>query len=182
MPVKIFLIGYRATGKTGAGKSLAKTLGCDFWDLDERIMAKEGASVKEMVSSQGWKYFRQRERAVLKEAVSAPGPMVVACGGGAVMHEDLWPEIKRSSMVVWLRARPETILKRLGSDPDTDALRPALIQSKTLKEEVESTLAARGPLYKKWADHEIWTDGRRIGEIVAELTHLLQRSRQKDRG
>ena len=42
-----------------------------------------------MVEKQGWNYFRVRERELLDELISRDN-LVVATGGGAIMHRQEW--------------------------------------------------------------------------------------------
>jgi shikimate kinase len=172
MARKVFLTGYRGAGKSSIGRALAQGLGWAFWDIDERISSEEGHSIREMVEKRGWGYFRERERKVLMDAADYEGNLVVACGGGAVIHEDVWPAVKKSAMVVWLKAGIRTILERIEADPVTVALRPALTDC-PMEEEIRQVLDARTPLYEKWADISIDTDGRSQDEIVREIMHIM---------
>lgn len=174
MAQKVFLIGYRGVGKSSVGRALAKGLGWAFLDLDEQIVSKEGLSIREMVQRRGWVYFREMEQKALAEAADRVGNLVVACGGGAVMHEEVWPCIKKNAVVVWLRAGIGTIVKRLGADPATEALRPALTGGRSMEDEVRDMLDARTPLYEKWADISIDTDGRSPDEIVREIKRYVE--------
>lgn len=175
MAQKIFLIGYRGAGKSSVGRALAHGLGWVFWDLDERIVSEEGLLIREMVQRHGWGYFREREQKALMEAADHAGNLVVACGGGAVMHEEVWPRIKKNAVVVWLKASIRTILERIDADPATDALRPALTGERSMEDEVREMLDARVPLYEKWADISIDTDGRSQDEMAREIIDMLHR-------
>jgi len=64
--MNIFLIGYRCTGKTSVGKTLSKKSGRMFVDADERLVKNEGKTIAEIVAEQGWDYFRQREKEIIK--------------------------------------------------------------------------------------------------------------------
>jgi len=171
MKKKIFLIGYRATGKTEVGRCLAERLGWEFRDLDDRIESEAGLTIEKMVKKAGWPSFRNRERQALRQALAIERPIVVACGGGAVMHEDIWPEIMEQALVVWLRAGVETIVHRISSDPMTVSRRPALVKGKSLEEEIETVLDARMPLYSKFSHIHIDTEQLTPDEIA---DYLLQ--------
>ncbi|MGB9711922.1 MAG: shikimate kinase [Dissulfurimicrobium sp.] len=175
MVQKVFLIGYRGVGKSSVGHALSRVLGWDFWDLDERIVAEQGVSIKEIVKGRGWRYFRERERDALAEAADQARNLVVACGGGAVMHDAVWPLIKENAVVVWLKAGIETILRRLEADPATEASRPALAAGWSLEDEIKETLCTRTPLYRRWADISIDTDGRSPDEIAREIMNKIIR-------
>ena len=55
----IFLVGFMASGKTTVGAALASKLDRRFIDLDERIVAKAGCSIGELIAREGEERFRQ---------------------------------------------------------------------------------------------------------------------------
>lgn len=217
---KIFLVGYRACGKTSVGRRLAARLNWRFLDMDTEICRQQGQSIRELVAAQGWDFFRQRERELLQElsrpetayhgtplyvsdqggpqvAVSekemrasapesaqspqdvvsgarldSPG-LVVATGGGAVLQSDLWAEIKRHSLVVWLSADPAIIARRLATDPATGEQRPALTDRGLLAEIVE-VLAQRRELYQEAAHLQIDTAILDPAAVVEQIVDRLQ--------
>ncbi len=179
---RIFLIGYRCTGKTSVGKALAQTLNKKFIDLDEFIVEKAGRQISEIVAEHGWPHFRALEKQVLQEVVNNPEPVVVSCGGGAVLHEELLPKIKASGLVVWLKADVAVILDRLLKDSKSSTQRPSLVYSDVSdktelsqcqqKEEIWQTLQQRLPLYEKWADVTVQTDDVNVNEVVQQIIHL----------
>ncbi len=171
MKKKIFLVGYRATGKTEIGRRLSERLGWEFRDLDDWIESETGLTIEEIVKKAGWPSFRDREHKALEQALALDRPVVVACGGGAVMHKDIWPEIMEKALVVWLRADIETIVQRISSDPMTASRRPSLVHGKSLKEEIEMVLGSRTPLYRKFSHIHIDT-GRLTPDEITE--HLVE--------
>ena len=164
---KIVLIGYRACGKTTIGKELAKRLNWNFFDLDDVIQKKEGKSIREMVEACGWDYFRRLEANSLKDFLGKEN-IVLAPGGGAVMHEEIMEELKRESFVVWLWAPVEVILERLAKDTKTASQRPSLTNL-GLKKEVEEVLKKRTPLYEKFSHIKVDTASLSVEEAVSEI-------------
>ena len=65
-PCNVFLIGYRCTGKSSVGKSLAARLGWPFLDTDLLLVAERQTSIKEIVDGCGWETFRKLEHEVVK--------------------------------------------------------------------------------------------------------------------
>jgi len=87
----IFLVGFMGTGKTSVGRALADQLGWNFFDLDERIEAREGLSVPAIFREHGERGFREREHSALRallEERSGLEPIVVALGGGAFVQPE----------------------------------------------------------------------------------------------
>ncbi|WP_456370154.1 shikimate kinase [Thermodesulfatator atlanticus] len=173
--MKIILIGFRATGKTTVGKKLAELLSLPFLDLDEYIVKKAGKTISEIVEEKGWPAFRELEKEALFE-MSKKDNLVLALGGGAVMHADEMDLIKANSSVIWLKSHPEIILKRLSEDEKTCAFRPALTD-KDLAEEISLLLSKREPLYEKYADLTVETDHKAPQEIAEEIFFSLKQSR-----
>jgi shikimate kinase len=172
---RIFLIGYRCTGKTTVGKALAQALNMDFLDLDDFIVQRAGRSIQELVSQHGWPYFRSLERQALKEVMNSPNSVVVSCGGGVVLHGELLPQIKASGLVVWLKADIATILDRLLKDLRTRHQRPSLMSGMQLEEETRHILKERLPLYEAWADVAVQTDHATVQEVVEEIRRVVSK-------
>ena len=61
----VFLVGYMGCGKTTIGRRLARRLGYDFADTDDRIEKQEGADVCDIFHYAGEEYFRKAERGFL---------------------------------------------------------------------------------------------------------------------
>ena len=155
-PLNLFLIGYRCTGKSTVGKTLAEKLSSSFFDTDALVVAQQRMSIKEIVDSQGWEDFRGMEHAILKE-VSTSNGQVVATGGGIVINDANVMLMKENGKIIWLRAKLETIKARMLQDTDTQDFRPALTVHDSISE-IEETLQLREPLYKRAMDFYVDTD------------------------
>ncbi len=64
--MNIFLIGYRCTGKTFVGRSLAKSLGRPFLDADSELVKEQDLNISEIVRNQVWNAFREFESDLIK--------------------------------------------------------------------------------------------------------------------
>ena len=85
--MNIFLIGYRCTGKTTVGRSLAKSLGRPFFDADKELVKEQRLNISEIVSQKGWDAFREMESMVIKRICDLDN-YVVATGGGVVLNDE----------------------------------------------------------------------------------------------
>ena len=148
--MNLFLIGYRCTGKSSVGRSLAAELRWSFVDTDSLLVTKQKMSIKEIVGAYGWEGFREMEHTILKK-VCTSDEQVVATGGGVVLNEDNVMHMQKSGRIIWLKATPETIKTRMLQDKDTQAFRPALTLNNSISE-IEETLSAREHLYKSATD------------------------------
>lgn len=160
----IILTGYRATGKSCIGKLLAERLGLGFIDMDKEIEAREKSSIADIVEKHGWQYFRSHEKELLTELISKID-LVIATGGGAILHADIWKEAMQSAFVVWLKADLETIKKRIRDDSNTDAQRPSLTGNSVTKE-IEAVLKEREPLYSTGSHISVDTTNNTPDDIV----------------
>jgi shikimate kinase len=145
-PLRIFLIGYRGTGKTTVGRLLADRLNWTFADCDEHIEAAAEKSIADIFATEGEAGFREREAIALRDLGSRER-IVIATGGGAVLRSTNREHLRISGFNAWLTARPETIWARLQLDPTTRARRPNLTPAGGI-EEVRALLSAREPLYR----------------------------------
>ena len=169
--LNVFLIGYRCTGKSSVGKSLATRLDWFFVDTDSLLVAESQTSIKAIVDSCGWEEFRKLEREVIKR-VCAQSRQIVATGGGAVLEDANVRRMKSSGKVVWLLAQPDTIRRRMIQDTGTAAFRPALTSKDSITE-IEETLLDREPYYSRAMDIKMDTDDRQVDEICDTIIRNL---------
>ena len=170
-PCNVFLIGYRCTGKTSVGKSLSAKLGWPLIDTDTLLVSDSGQSIKEIVETRGWQTFRNIEHAIV-ERVCDLDRQIVATGGGVVLSAANVQLMQQSGRLVWLRAKPETIKRRMTQDTDTEAFRPALTAKDSIAE-IEETLLEREPYYRQAMDFSVDTDDRQIEEICEIIVQNL---------
>lgn len=164
---RIVLVGFMGTGKTVVGKQLAERLGRDFLELDEMIEKKEGCSIREIFERRGESYFRAAEKEVVKEAVRKKY-VVISAGGGAIIDEENFENLKKDGFIICLKASPDIILERtkgLKSRP--------LLNVPDPKKKIRGLLKKRGPYYKK-ADFCINTDNLTVEQVAEKIITLLE--------
>jgi len=143
--MKIFLIGYRCTGKTTIGKLLAHRLKLDFIDTDFLVEQIKGLNISQIVQNHGWKEFRKLEKQRLF-STKKNEDAVIATGGGIIIDPENQKFIMKAGFSVWLDADLEIILQRLNTDSKTCSSRPSLTNNDLFKETRE-LLCLRKPLY-----------------------------------
>ncbi|EGB14042.1 Shikimate kinase [Pseudodesulfovibrio mercurii] len=158
----IFLIGPRACGKTSVGRALAERLGMDFVDTDHAFVEAVGMDIAAFVAANGWEAFRDEEAATLARE-AAPGGRVIGCGGGMVLRAEN-RAVLAEGIVLYLRAEPEELARRLAADP-LEGQRPSLT-GKSVADEVREVLAARAHLYEQCA-HRIIEGSDLAGTVEA---------------
>ncbi len=167
LPVNLYLIGYRCTGKTSVGRLLAEALAWTFVDMDHELVTEAGIPIEEMVDSRGWKYFRERE-AQLLERLSLATKQVISTGGGVVTVPENIATMRGSGKVVWLHASPATIAARMEADRTTAGQRPPLHGNDSVVE-IEEVLAERLPLYDEAMHLQVETDDLSVKEVTESI-------------
>lgn len=165
------LVGYRGTGKTTIGRLLADRLRRPIVDADDWIVDRSGRTIRAIFEESGETVFRDWEERVLREIVAERPNAVVATGGGAILREANRRLLQSFGLVVWLRAEPDELARRLEADSQTREARPSLTAAGTLQE-ILDVLKVRTPLYREVSHVEVDTQGKTPPEIVDEiLTH-----------
>jgi shikimate kinase len=162
----IFLAGLMGAGKSSVARELGKLLGAGVVDSDEVVEREAGTTVAEIFAAEGEAGFRARERAAVV-ALAERGGLVVALGGGALAQPGLAELLCARGVVVYLRARAETLARRVGSG----AGRPLLagLDEAGRLAKLRELLAAREPFYRR-AQVIVDTDRvapRRVAEQIA---------------
>ncbi|KPK21374.1 MAG: hypothetical protein AMK69_21885 [Nitrospira bacterium SG8_3] len=169
--MNIVLIGYRCSGKTVVGKTLARELHKEFLDTDALIEGNSDCSIETMVSTKGWDRFRETEKRLVKE-VSRRDNLVIATGGGIVMDEENVKNLKQNGWVVWLKGKPEVLRERMAKEQGSAKVRPSLTGADPL-EEIEEVLRVRKPFYERAGDLEVDTSNLSVGDAAALIMENL---------
>ncbi len=146
IPTNIFLVGPMGAGKSTIGRHLAELLGKSFYDADEEIEKRTGASITWIFDIEGEPGFRKRESAVLEELTQHEN-VVVATGGGAILEEGNRALLKARGTVVYLAADIDTLAQRTRRD----RARP-LLQTADRRQRIDDLMKEREPLYRATAD------------------------------
>jgi shikimate kinase len=134
-------------GKSSVGRQLAARLGRPFVDTDLEVERGAGASVAEIFAREGEAGFRARERAAV--AAIAGSRAVVSLGGGAIAQPGAADALAASGTIVYLRARPETLVRRVGVGEERPLLRGLDMAARLAK--LRDLLAARAEHYERAA-------------------------------
>jgi shikimate kinase len=171
-PKLIVLTGFRATGKSSVAQVLAHLFDYRCIDTDALVEARLGCSIAESVHLHGWRSFREIEENVLREC-SGCSRVVLATGGGAILHEQAWRQLRDRAVVIWLQASLQTVMSRIGNDDKTVGRRPSLT-GQAVEQEIPELLAKRDPLYRTGSDLVVSTEGVTPEELAESLYQRLR--------
>jgi shikimate kinase len=157
---RVLLVGMMGCGKSTVGSALARRLGWVYLDSDAEVERLTGHSVPEIFAIKGEAAFRAEEAKVLAQAVTTDTPTVVSVAGGAVLDPENRRRLKRAGLIVWLRARPETLAERVG-----DGRGRPLLGNDPL-EALKRLDAVRRPVYAELAQVTVDVDGIGAPEVV----------------
>lgn len=166
----ISLVGMPGSGKSTVGRHVARHLGLPFVDTDHLIERRIGCSIRDYFETQGEAAFRDVEQVVVDEVTRMAGH-VVATGGGAVLREANQLALRDRTTVVYLRATPEDLARRLRHDThrpllqrnDGDPLR-----------RLRSLFQERDPLYRRTALFVIETGRPSVHSLVNMVLMQLE--------
>lgn len=165
---RIFLIGYRGTGKTTVGRLLAARLEWTFVDADVYLESQAGKSIARIFAEDGEPVFRDLEARVLLELAQKP-QHVLSTGGGVILRAVNRVCLKTQGFVVWLQAKPELVWDRLQADPTTRDRRPNLTATGGMAE-IQTLMAVREPLYRETAHLALPAD-RSPESLVSDIVN-----------
>ena len=170
----IVMIGPMAVGKSVIGAELARTLGLDFVDTDQRIVARHGA-IPRIFAARGEHHFRQLEARAVADVLDSAKPKVVvlSLGGGAVLDTGTQQLLARAT-VVFLRATIDSVKERIVRNTGRPLLSadPVAAWSRLAR--------ARGPVYARLANVTIDVGKSSVPELVAQLITLLAAESRKE--
>lgn len=164
----IYLVGPMGSGKTTIGQRLARKLGLAFYDSDQEIEARTGASVNLIFDIEGEAGFRERERQVLAELTAQRG-VLLATGGGTVVSRENRELLGRTGIVVYLRTSVRQQLERLQRDHS----RP-LLQTRNKEHKLKELAEQRDPLYEELADLVFPSRSRNIDSAVDQILEAIR--------
>ena len=157
----VAIIGMPGSGKTAAGRRLARLAHRPFVDLDDCFAVDVGMTAAECIRTRGEDEFRRLETQTASAYASRSG-LVIACGGGIVTRPENYDILHQNATVVMLdRHLDELLASEVGDRP--------LSQTKGVSRLADE----RMPLYRAWADVVLPCTGSAAGDALA-LQRILK--------
>lgn len=157
----VFLIGMPGCGKSSVADVFAEFYGEQSFDLDA-VIQNEYGDISRIFAERGEEYFRGLETQTLKRLCEY-NDCFIATGGGCAMRAENVEIMKANGVIVYLRAREQTLLNRLKGD----TTRPLLFGDNGDK--LKKMYRERTPVYERIADIIVDTDSDEPEEIIKDI-------------
>jgi shikimate kinase len=164
--VRIYLIGYMASGKTRMGQELSALTGYPFVDTDELFEEKYRISIYDFFERYNEDSFRKIENEILQETLNYKNA-IIATGGGTPCFSDNMEFIKRNGISIYLKLDPISLVDRLSV---VRKKRP-LLKNKTIAELepfIRTQLAERELFYNQ-ADFIVDAESTNSNDILEKV-------------
>lgn len=165
--MNVTLIGMPGAGKSFIGRRLAQKLGLDFLDVDRAILEPtHGKPLQDILDELGEEKFILAEGQAIIVGTLGKRDTVISPGGSVVYREETMQHLKEISTVIYLNVPFSTLETRVGN------VKRGIVGlgSKTLRQLYDE----RVPLYEKYADITIETEGKNTDDIVKEMIGVLE--------
>lgn len=188
----LVLTGFMGSGKTTAGRELARSLGCPFLDLDEEVQKAAGKSIPRIFQEDGEPAFRKQEFRTLQKTFKSAHKsashdnkawdLVLALGGGTIMRSQARSLLEGRCFLVYLKASLETLQKNLaGQTADRPLLAGKVastrkgfaIRKNSPAARMASLLSKREAVYNVAGDLTVETDRKGVKGIVNAIEREL---------
>ena len=166
--MNIFIVGPMGSGKSTVGKIISDELFLNFFDTDDEIENRTGASIDWIFDLEGEEGFRKRESNILKEMVQK-NSIVLSTGGGIILSENNRELLSSRGTVFYLSTPISVQLERTAKDKD----RP-LLKNGDPGQILEELHAKRKDLYKSVSDHIVETEDKSSQTIASEIINLIR--------
>ena len=156
------------SGKSTVGKIISDELFLNFFDTDDEIEARTGASIDWIFDLEGEDGFRKRESKMLNEMVKK-NSIVLSTGGGIILLKSNRELLSSRGTVFYLSTPITTQVERTSKDKDRPLLKngnPGEILAKLHDE--------RKGFYKEVSDHIVNTENKSSQEVASEIIKVIK--------
>jgi len=161
----ILLIGMPGAGKSTVGRILSKKTGLTLIDTDELIETQEGLKLQKIIEQKGLDYFLRVEEDILNNL--SISNHIISPGGSAIYSEKAMLHLKQICVVVYLKSSIERLLGNIHNfETRGIVFKPG--------QSFEDLYNERCPLYEKYSDIRVLTDGSNPAEIARTILRQLK--------
>jgi shikimate kinase len=171
----VLLIGMMGAGKTTVGRELAARTGWPYVDNDDLLRRQTGREPAEIKATEGEDVLHLAESDALDAALDLPPPRIIGVAAAAVLDPAAREALREGGHVVWLRARPETLLERIGSGAGRrdDATDLDWLRKQTREREM---------LYASVATQIVDVDDRSPADVAGEVIERIDGTHERSSG
>lgn len=164
MKSNIVLIGMPGSGKTTVGRELSRLTGMAHADGDNIIEDAEGRKLQEIIDAEGTDYFKTLEDKVLSRITYEKS--IISPGGSAVYYPNAMAHLSEIGDIVYLNVQFSEIQNRVTN-----------LESRGIvfkpNQTFEDLYCERSPLYEKYAEINLKTEGMSAGETAETILKML---------
>lgn len=160
----LILVGMMGSGKTTVGREAAARLGVEFEDTDKMLEARLGRPIHQLFQLYGEEAFREHETRILEGLEPKNG--ILATGGGIVLKDENWTQLRRLGRSVFLDAGLALLQSRLARA----VKRRPLLESEDWEEKLANIRTSRLGRYQL-ADHVLKLEEE---EDIAAVTERIK--------
>lgn len=168
--MRIYLLGYMASGKSRLGEKLAALTGMAFADIDRIFEQTYRITIPDFFEKYDENAFRIIERKLLLDTEYLKDT-VIATGGGTPCFFDNMAFIRASGLSVYICWSVPELAKRLGRSTQN---RPVLrnMPPEMLEEKIRQHLHERDTFYRQ-ADLIVHPSGKTLEECAGEIREAI---------
>ncbi len=146
---RIYIVGFMFSGKSSHGSNLAAAMNRKFIDTDTLLANQENMSVAEMFEKNDEKWFREKEKTLLR-SLSNLNNVVISTGGGTPIYSDNMDLMLNNGIVLYLKMNISDIVERIKNAENLNS-RPLLNRIKygDVEKEITEIMSERGPIYER---------------------------------
>lgn len=144
--MRLFLVGYMASGKSTLAPLLAARMGLPALDLDAEVEKQAGLSVKEIFGKFGEPHFRELEARTLDHIITSHSSVVLAAGGGTPCFHCGMEKMNRAGITIFLDVKPDVAAQRLAGETQLRPLTSDVLPGQ-LEKFITGQLQQRRPVY-----------------------------------
>jgi shikimate kinase len=155
----VVLVGMMGAGKSTVGRALAARTGWRYVDNDDLVRRISGRGATDIRAADGEDALHAIEEQAFEASLALEPPVIIGAAAAVVTDAADRARLGSGPYVVWLRARPETLLAHIGSGAGrrTEATDPAWIAARATE---------RAPLYADVASQVVDVDDRSPDEVA----------------
>lgn len=165
----ILLVGMMGAGKSAVGRAISESTGWPYVDNDALVEQATGSTSPEILAAGGEEALRAAESDALQRALALQPPAVAGLAGGVVLDPVNCDRLRAAPAVVWLRARLDTLTRRVGSGAGRPWLQPHPATA------IARLAAAREPSYAQVADAIVDVDDLTPEEAAEAVVRAVRK-------